>query len=358
MADERIVNAVKIVDPTTTSQQAAVDASGFLQIDIAAASVALDVSGGSAFTPGTTAGNLGKAEDGPSAGGDTLVGVAAVQDAALGALTSIDGDYTWLRTDANGALWVIPSGTVVVDLGANNDVTTELAGSTAVATMADNDANPDVLPVGAYLMAFDGATWDRVRGTSTTGIEVDIVQSVTLDTELPAAAALADDAANPTVPGVGGFMMGYDSGNTNWNRVEVDDAGHLQVDVLTGGGTDTPTNPVVVVANTTDTAAGSTSGTTIQTADLGGTTKSLSRATASASVAFKAELQTVDDGTPTTWEVQFGRAGTSVVFTPPHRDYWTDTWAANAGFDGFRLVVTNLDTSEAADLHGSFNYED
>ena len=55
---------------------------------------------------------------------------------------------------------------------------------------------------------------------------------IEVNSEFPAAAALADDSGNPTTTSVGSHLLGYDSGNTNWNRVEVDDAGHLQIDVL------------------------------------------------------------------------------------------------------------------------------
>lgn len=41
----------------------------------------------------------------------------------------------------------------------------------------------------------------------------------TVDTELPTAAALADNTANPTVPGVGAYLMGYDS--STWDRVRL-----------------------------------------------------------------------------------------------------------------------------------------
>lgn len=56
------------------------------------------------------------------------------------------------------------------------------------------------LPLAAYA---DGA------GGST-------VKSITADTELPAAATLADDTSNPTVPGVASFNMCFDG--TNWDR--------------------------------------------------------------------------------------------------------------------------------------------
>jgi len=63
-------------------------------------------------------------------------------------------------------------------------------------------------------------------------ITVDGTVSVTgaVDTELPAAAALADNTANPTVPGVGAFLMGFDG--TNWDRLQTGAAtgGALKVD--------------------------------------------------------------------------------------------------------------------------------
>ena len=76
---------------------------------------------------------------------------------------------------------------------------------------------------------------NRVLNAGEDGLNVDLADSVTVtvDSEFPAAAALADNSGNPTTTSVGSHLLGYDSGNTNWNRVEVDDVGHLQVDVLT-----------------------------------------------------------------------------------------------------------------------------
>lgn len=55
-----------------------------------------------------------------------------------------------------------------------------------------------------------------------------------VDSELPAAAALADAAANPTVPTVGADLLGFNG--TTWDRVRTANTGRLQVDVITGGG--------------------------------------------------------------------------------------------------------------------------
>ena len=75
---------------------------------------------------------------------------------------------------------------------------------------------------------------NKVLNAGEDGLNVDLADSVTVtvDSEFPAAAALQDDSANPTTTSVGSHLLGYDSGNANWNRVEVDDAGHLQIDVL------------------------------------------------------------------------------------------------------------------------------
>ncbi len=75
---------------------------------------------------------------------------------------------------------------------------------------------------------------NKVLNSGKDALNVDLADSVTVtvDSEFPAAAALQDDSSNPTTTSVGSHLLGYDSGNTNWNRVEVDDAGHLQIDVL------------------------------------------------------------------------------------------------------------------------------
>jgi len=75
---------------------------------------------------------------------------------------------------------------------------------------------------------------NKVLNTGEDALNVDLSDSVTVtvDSEFPAAAALQDDSSNPTTTSVGSHLLGYDSGNTNWNRVEVDDVGHLQIDVV------------------------------------------------------------------------------------------------------------------------------
>ena len=91
------------------------DITASVALDVSAATVTVSDDGSfsvdvAVVVPGTGATNLGKAEDVPSAGADTGVAAFAVQDAALSALSSVDGDYTWLRVNANGALHVTGGG--------------------------------------------------------------------------------------------------------------------------------------------------------------------------------------------------------------------------------------------------------
>jgi len=140
---------------------------------------------------------------------------------AVGAFLMAWDGANWDRvpgTSANG-LTVTLSGASVVD--------TELP---AAAALADNTANPTVPAVGAFLMLWDGANWDRAPGTTADGISAKITNTVTVDTELPAAAALADNTANPTVPGVGAFLMLWDG--ANWDRAPGNTANGLQVQIM------------------------------------------------------------------------------------------------------------------------------
>lgn len=146
---------------------------------------------------------------------------------------SADGSATHVQADADG---------VLVNLGANNDVTvtgtvTANLSATDNAVLDNIDANTDSLAVvgggvqatalrvtlasdstgvlsvddnGATLSVDDGGSSLTVDGT------VAVSGTVTVDSELPAAAALADNASNPTAPAVGSFGMVWDG--ATWDR--------------------------------------------------------------------------------------------------------------------------------------------
>jgi hypothetical protein len=316
MADERVVSAVKLVDPTTTSQQQSVSASGAALVDVQELPASAALADNTA-NPTTT-----------------LIGAM---------LHGFDGT-TWDR----------------------------------IYTVADGDAVAAGTK-GFIVLGTDGANYQVLKTDATGSLQVDIESSVALDTELPAAAALADNAANPTTPTVGAALLGFDG--TNWDRiytvadgdtvaaatkgflvlgtdgtnyqvVKTDTAGELQVDVLTGGGTDTPTSPTRDNLTSAAVAAGATAN--LDSADLGGTTSKLWGVHISASVPTKYVIVDVENAVEgATYATGFGRAGEVVQWKAPHRDFANKTFAANAGFDGWRVKITNLDTSEAADVYST-----
>jgi hypothetical protein len=195
---------------------------------------------------------------------DGTVSVSGTVDTELPAAASLADDSANPSVPGVGAFAMMYDGTtwdrargtsadgLLVNLGANNDVTvtgtvTANAGTgtfiigdgggsitidgtvdtelPAAAALGDDAANPTVPSVGAFALMYDGATWDRVRGTSVDGLlvnlgannDVTVTGTVTVDSELPAATALADNTANPTVPAVGAFAMVFDG--TTWDRL-------------------------------------------------------------------------------------------------------------------------------------------
>jgi hypothetical protein len=109
------------------------------------------------------------------------------RDDALSSLTEVEGDWTNMRANANGALWTAVDGTVTVDLAANNDVTvtgTVDLGATDNAVLdaiaADGDA------VQALLGTIDADTSALAGTVSGSEIQADVVSSA-----LPTGAATA-----------------------------------------------------------------------------------------------------------------------------------------------------------------------
>lgn len=124
----------------------------------------------------------------------------------------------------------------------------------APAAAADAMANPTAGGVLSFGMGFNGSTWDRLTSTTANGLDVDVTRvqgtvtvgdggstisvddgggsltvdgsvsvSGSVDTELPTAAALADNASNPTAPAVGAFGMVWDG--STWDRQPGNSAG-------------------------------------------------------------------------------------------------------------------------------------
>jgi hypothetical protein len=361
---------MSIVDRTTPTQKAAVSAAGAVSVDTELLAVAVLADATANPTPtslgtfphifnGTTWDRVRSVVAGQDTTGTGILasGMLAQFDDATPAAVS-ENQFAPLRLSTRRALLVegVASGTNVnVNVAASTTITVDTELPVAGA-LADAAGNPTTPTVGAGALLFNGSTWDRMRGDITNGLDVDVTRvtgTVTVDSELPVAAVLADATANPTVPGVGTFLHGYNG--TTWDRVRTANTGRLQVDVITGGGVDTPTTPALDTASSSGTAAGASAN--LDTADLGGLTRKLWQCLISSSVAWKAVIGTFENGASVkTLATLFGRAGETVSYKPAHRDFASDAFSANAGFDGFRAVVTNLDSSEAADLYASFEY--
>jgi hypothetical protein len=77
-------------------------------------------------------------------------------------------------------------------------------------------------------------------------------------------------------------------------------------------------------------------------------------------VPLKAALHTVVDATPSASPRAVFIMGSERTreFTPPGRDFFKVTGNASAGLDGWRVVATNLDPSEAADIYVTWLYDE
>ena len=146
-----------------------------------------------------------------------------------------------IKTDATGIVSVsFTSGSVTAD--------TELP---AAAAVADAFANPTTTNIMSMSMGWNGTTWDRLKSDTANGLDVDVTRvsgTVTVDSELPAADALADTTANPTTTSVGALALLYNG--ATWDRMRGDSTNGLDVDVTRVSGTVTISGTVTANAGT------------------------------------------------------------------------------------------------------------
>jgi len=278
---------------------------------------------------------------------------------------------------------VIASDQVAIDVsGATVTVDSELP---AAAILTDNFANPTAPGVGAFGMVWDGATWDRAPGTSVDGTLVNLGTNNDVTTELPAAAALTDANGNPTTPMIGSSLLGWDRVNSDWTRIAgivdgevvgalnagflqigsdgtnyqailTDTAGAVSVNVLSGGGSDVPTNPVTQYIQTVDLADGVTAD--LDTTASSAANKKLAKVSVWSSVAYQADIHTVDNSveSPDPIAVGGGQGMQTFTYVPPHRNF--HQLGSTAGNDAFRVKVTNLSDGQAADANATIQFQD
>lgn len=192
-----------------------------------------------------------------------------------------------------------------------------------------------------------GSISAKLRFIAGTGIPV--TGTVTVDSELPAAAALADATANPTVPGVGGFLMGYNG--TTWDRIRIANTGRLQVDVITGGSGTGLTSPQFDYDATLGASLGAGASVDIDFADITtAKTGQLAGLDLWSAAPLKVIIKTVTGGVGTAKDAFGTRPGESKSWRPPHQSFITRAAAGAGNF--FRATVTNLG-SQASDVHAT-----
>lgn len=194
---------------------------------------------------------IGRQEDTPSGTGHVLMPEGCVRQDTIAASTDADGDYTHVKCNNVGRLYgtvaidtALPAGTNAIGklspnsgviIGDVNLVSPIPAGGNAIGTVAITSdvpgtgaTNSGKAEGNAHVNADTGMFPLAVRhDTSTTGLGADGTYAAfglnslgelytQSNTEMPAAVSLADNTANPTVPGVAAFMMCFDG--TSWDR--------------------------------------------------------------------------------------------------------------------------------------------
>ena len=129
----------------------------------------------------------------------------------LGNVVGIRGDTAGVKIQGSVGNNATPSNPVLIS---GYDYTIGLQRNLRVSSQgrAIVDVNSSALPTGAAT-----STNQTVQTTILNDIEADLSS---IDAKLVTPVALADDTANPTVPGVGAFLMGWDVVNSNWDRIQ------------------------------------------------------------------------------------------------------------------------------------------
>ena len=316
MADSRVRLAVKITDPATDANEAGVDATGNLKV-ILAANTGVDIGDVDVLSLPTSPDTI--ADDAAFTAASKVFPAGLVfDDTAPDPVDEGDVGYQRMSVRREGYAQIrdAAGGERGVNVDAVNNLNVILAANSGV-DIGDID----------ILSGPTGASALQTQGTAADG---------------------AAPVGNPVL------IAGHDG--TNVQFLKTDANGELQVDVLTGGGSDVPAGEARAHSSSTDTAAGASF--SADSADFGAATKKLAGVDVSASVPVKVEIMSVSNDTETILDVLFGRAGEPIIWRPPHRDYYETVFTANAGFDGFRAKITNLDNAKAANLYGTIYSED
>ena len=168
----------------------------------------------------------------------------------------------------------------------------------------------------------------------------------------------ADTLAN-SLDGLQSTSFGYAYNGATWDRMLGDATDGLLVNLGTNNDVSftaaTLNGPVAVHGTESDTAVDASL--TITEADTAGSPSYCAGFDASSSVPIKVVLQSVDSGSTTDKVVLFAAAGQPIEWRAPHRDYFINDVAGGGGFDGWQIVITNKDSTDAADTYGTIYTE-
>lgn len=184
---------------------------------------------------------------GPGGGGSTVA-----KDIATDTIAAVEHQLVKVEFGAAGAATQVSAAAPLPVVPA-----TEQAGvGVGAAADAEAAANGSVIGIlkrlrtllnGGLPAALGAGGGVKVDGSGT-ALPVSIAATVTVDTELPAAAALTDAFANPTAPAVADFIMGWNG--ATWDRLKSTPANGLVVDVSRVQGTVTVGSHAVTNAGT------------------------------------------------------------------------------------------------------------
>lgn len=186
----------------------------------------------------------------------------------------------------------------------------------------------------------------------------DNLTTTTTVSTIPSGTVIATDEVGSAHVQIVKLMDGTDGGA---GRIGGDATNGLDVDVTRVSGTvrtqDRTDSAQLTYVTTATVAAGAS--TNLDSAQVtSATTARLLGLLVSASVPFKAELRTVANGVASANKAVWFSMSGGWDWKTPGRDFIQVAHSATAGLDGFRVVVTNNDLSEAADVYCSFFFDE
>ena len=306
MADQRISSIVRVVDATTLTQGQAVDSSGAASVNVAKVN-GVTVLMGNGVT-GTGSQRVTIASDNTPFAVKTDQTTHGTTDLVAADITKVNGNTALAGNGVTG------TGSLRVTIASDN---TPFAVKTDQTTHGTTDlVAADITKISGSAVATAASGIIKVGISDASGTSITLGQT-TMSASVPVVLASNQSTINVSV-----------------------------------GAPTNPGNDITNVTTPVNLAAGASGN--ADSADL--VTKKLYQAVVSGSVDFKVVLATLSNGTATNKCVLFGGPRNPVVYEPPHENFFVS--GSGAGADGFRAVITNLDTSETADFYANFFYGD